>query len=79
MNFFKKIAAKQKGTLVLKDVLMKAPLPGGAQTLAQAYKSWAASLKSMKNIQITKANRSDINSWKVDLPKQTGALSSSER
>ena len=64
---------------MLKDVLMKAPLPVGAQTIEQAYKSWAQSLKSMKNIQITKANRSDINSWKVDLPKQTGALSSTGR
>ena len=66
MNFFKKTAAKQKGTLVLKDVLKKAPLPAGARTIEQAYKSWAQSLKSMKNIQITKADRSDISSWKVE-------------
>ena len=36
MNFFNKIAAKQKGTLVLKDVLMKAPLPAGADNRAGA-------------------------------------------
>ena len=41
----------------------------GAQTIEQAHKSWAESMKSLKEkkqIQITKADRSDISSWKME-------------
>ena len=82
MSFFRKLAAKQKGTLVLKNVLMKTPLPLGAQTIEQAHKSWAESMKSLKEkkkIQITKADRSDISSWKVDVPRPTDATSAAGR
>ena len=44
MNFFKKIAAKQKGTLVLKDVLMNL-FRLRVQTIEQAHKSWAESMQ----------------------------------
>ena len=82
MSFFRRMVAKHKGTIVLKNVLMKTPLPLGAQTIEQAHKSWAESMKSLKEkkkIQITKADRSDISSWKVDVPKPTGASSSAGR
>ena len=49
LAFFRKMAAQQKGTLVLKNLLMKTPLPLGAQTIEQANKSWAASMKSLKD------------------------------
>ncbi len=68
MSFFRKTVIKQKGTILLKDVLMKTPLPLGAQTIEQVYKSWTASMKSLKEknkIQLTKGDRSDISSWKV--------------
>ena len=54
----------------MKDVLKKVPLPLGAQTIEQAYKSWAASMKSLKEtkkIQLTKGDRSDISTWRVDV------------
>ena len=70
MSFFRKTVAKQAGPILLKNVLKKVPLPLGAQTIEQVYKSWAASMKSLKEkkkIQLAKGDRSDISSGKVDV------------
>ena len=67
MSFLRTTATKQKGTIKLKDVLKKMPLPLGAQTIDLVYKNWAASMKSLKEkkkIQLTKGDRSDMSTWK---------------
>ena len=48
MNFFRKKAAEVKGAFVMRNIMAKMPLPLGAQTIEQANKSWAASMKTLQ-------------------------------
>ena len=57
MSYFREIVAKKAGTILFKDILLKVPVPLGAQTLAQTYQGWARSMKSLrkkKKIALTK-------------------------
>ena len=44
MSFFREIVAKKAGTILFKDALLKAPVPLGAQTLAQIYQGCRATI-----------------------------------
>ena len=70
MSFFREIVAKKAGAILSKDILLKAPVPLGAQTLAQVYQGWARSMKRLKKkkkIAVTKDNPDVMPIWKVDV------------
>ena len=44
MSFFREIVAKKPGTILFQDCLLEAPIPLGAQTLAQVNQGWQRSM-----------------------------------
>ena len=70
LSFLREAARKKAGTIVFKDVQFTAPVPLGAQNLAEVYKGWFKSLKRMakkKKITLTKVDPENMSTWKVDL------------
>ena len=64
------MVAKKAGTILFKDSLLKAPVPLGAQTIAQVWQGWFKSMKRMqkkKKITLTKGNPEVLSTWTVDL------------
>ena len=67
MSLFREIVAKKPGAISFKHCPLEAPIPLGAQTIAQVYQEWQRSMSALK-----KQKKIDVKKKAKKIPCQLG-------